>query len=371
VDLGWQPEDVVSVTLSPPMPRELRRPWFRYVEWSDRLTRRLEAAPGVARAAITTQVPLAPQAYPATIARGRGKASADPARWPAFRHHVTDGYFDTMRLEVVEGRAFDRTDRFTEPQVNGIERLERGAVIVSESTARALWPGQPAAGQALWFADGDSTVSWREVVGVVADIHFQSVGETPGLHLFVPWTQTATGNPKLVVRTRGDAAAAIPLIRRIIEDVEPGTRITGVAPLEALFATATAQPRFTTQLVAAFGSLALLLAAVGIYGTLSYLVSARRREIGIRLALGARPAAIMSTVLRRGVVPALGGALVGLAAATAIARVFRALLFHIEPADPLSIAAAAAVLALVVSTAALVPARRAARVDPTVALRSE
>jgi ABC-type antimicrobial peptide transport system permease subunit len=161
------------------------------------------------------------------------------------------------------------------------------------------------------------------------------------------------------------------LIRSIVEEVEPGTRISGIAPLETLFARATAQPRFTTGLVGAFGSLALVLAAVGIYGTLSYLVTARRREIGIRLALGARPSAIMSTVLRRGVVPALGGALVGLAAAIAIARVFRALLFDVEPLDPVSIAGSAAVLALVAVTAALVPAQRASRVDPTIALRSE
>ena len=371
VDMGWQPEGVVSVTLWPPMPRELTRPWFRYIEWSDRLVARLEATPGVTRAAITTQIPLGPQPFPSTIARGRGKASPDATRWPAFRHNVTDGYFDTMRMRVVAGRTFERIDRFTEPQANGVEKVEHGVVVVSESTANTLWPGQSPIGQALWFADGDSTVGWREVIGVVADINFEAVGETPGLHLFVPWTQFATGNPRLVVKTSGDAAAAIPLIRRIVDEVEPGTRIAGIAPLETLFSTATAQPRLTTRLVGAFGSLALVLAAVGIYGTLSYLVSTRRREIGIRLALGARPSAIMASVLRRGVAPALGGALAGLGAAVAIARVFRALLFHVEPVDPFSVAAGAAVLALVAVTAALIPALRAARVDPTTALRSE
>ena len=370
VDLGWQPHGMVSVTLSPPMPRELRRPWFRYVEWSDRLIARLEASPGIGRAAVTTQVPLSPQPFPSTVARGRGRASGESARWPVINHNVTDGYFEAMQIRLLAGRTFNRSDRFPEAVVNGLERVERGGVVVSETTARTLWPNGEAVGQSLWFADNVDNVTWREVVGVVSDIHFQSVGEAPGLHVFVPWTQLATGRPRLLVKTT-EGATSVALIREVIEQVEPGTRIESVAPMEALFHTVTAQPRYTSHLVAGFGTLALILAAVGIYGTLSYLVTTRRRELGVRLALGATPSQVMSTMLRRGVVPALAGGVIGLAAAVAVARVFRAVLFEVEPIDPLSVAGGATVLAVVAVAAALLPARRAARLDPTAALRSE
>ena len=370
VDLGWQPNGILSMKVSPPILRAERRPWFRYVEWSDRLVARLESTPGIERAAITTQVPLAPQPYPSVVARGRGKAGGDEGRWPAIRHNVTDGYFDTMLVPLLAGRTFNASDRLSATDLNGPGTVERGVAIVSESAARTLWPGESAIGKILWLPDIDR-VTWREVVGVVADIQFQSVGESPGLHVFVPWTQFSTGNPRLLVRASGDAAAASALVRRVVDDVERGTLIEAIAPLDVLYDAATAQPRFTTQLVAGFGSLALLLAAVGIYGTLSYLVSTRRREIGIRLALGATPSAIMSTVMRRGVAPALAGGLAGLAAAVGVARVFRALLFGIEPIDPISVAAGGTLLALVAAAAAFLPAWRASSVNPSTALRSE
>ena len=369
VDLGWQPSGMLSMKLSPPILRAERRPWFRYVEWSDRLVTRLESTPGIERAAITTQVPLAPP-YPSVVARGRGKAGGDESRWPAIRHNVTDGYFDTMRVHLLAGRTFNALDRLSARDLNGPGTVERGVAIITTSAAQTLWPGESAIGKILWLPDIDR-VTWREVVGVVADIQFQSVGESPGLHVFVPWTQFSTGNPRLLVRASGDAAASSALVRRIVDDVERGTLIEAVAPLDVLYDAATAQPRFTTQLVAGFGTLALLLAAVGIYGTLSYLVSTRRREIGIRLALGATPSAIMSTVMRRGVAPALAGGLAGLAAAIGVARVFRALLFGIEPIDPISVLAGGALLTLVAAAAAFLPAWRASSVNPSTALRSE
>jgi putative ABC transport system permease protein len=370
LDPGWDATGVLSMTVNPPMPRELGRPWYRYVEWSDRLVQRLEATPGIARAAITTQVPLSPDPYASTIARGRGKAAGDIARWPGVAHHVTDGYFDTMGIRVVSGRRFGDSDRFTEGQLNYTDKADRGVAMVTESTARALWPGQPAIGQSMWLPDIDNT-PWREVVGVVEDIQFHAVGEAPALHVFVPWTQASTGRPRLVARASVDAAAITPTVRAVVESVEPGTRIDAVTTLDALVSRATAQPRFTTRLVAAFGGLALLLAAVGIYGTLSYVVGSRTREIGIRLALGASRGAIMSNIVRRGVVPALAGGLLGLAIAVAVARVFRALLFGVDPVDPASIAGGAAVLIAVALAASAGPAYRAARVDPVRALRTD
>jgi ABC-type antimicrobial peptide transport system permease subunit len=185
------------------------------------------------------------------------------------------------------------------------------------------------------------------------------------------WTQQATGRPRLVVRTTGDAATIVPIVGDVVQSAEPGTRVEQLATLDALVARATAQPRFTSRLVAAFGALALLLAAVGIYGTLSYVVGARTREIGIRLALGAPRAAIVSDMMWRGFAPAAAGGAIGLAVAAALARTFRALLFGIEPIDAASLAGGGVLLLAVALAAALGPARRASRVDPAVALRTD
>ena len=371
LDLGWRPAGVLTLSAAPPMPRELRRPWYRFVEWSDRLVQRLEATPGIARAAVTTQVPLGPESFPSTIARGRGKAANDAARWPGVKHQVTDGYFDAMGMRLVAGRLFGQEDRFTEPQVNQTERVERGIAIVTETTARLLWPGQSALGQTLWLPDIDN-VTWREVVGVVADIQFHAVGEAPSAHVFVPWTQNTSGRPRLIVRAAaGDAAALTAAVRNVVESVQPGTRVDRVATLEALVSYATAQPRFTSRLVSAFGSLALMLAAVGIYGTLAFVAGARAREIGIRIALGATSRDIMTRMLSHGLLPAAAGGLAGLGVAIAAARAFRSLLFGIEPVDAASLAAGAGLLAAVAVLAALGPARRATRIDPALTLRAE
>lgn len=372
-DLGWRPDGVLSLTVSPPIPRELRRPWYYYVEWSDRLVRQLEATPGIRRAAVTTQIPLAPDPFPSTLARGRGKAANDTARWPGIKHQVTDGYFETIGMRLVAGRLFASEDRFTAAEVNSMDKVERGVAIVSETTARLLWPGQSALGQAFWLPDIDN-VAWREVIGVVSDIQFHAVGETPGAHVFVPWTQNTSGRPRLIVRAasaKPDAAALTAPVRSVVESVAPGTRVDQVATLDGLVSRATAQPRFTTSLVSAFGVVALVLAAVGIYGTLSFVAGARAREIGIRIALGATSRHIMTRMLSRGLLPAAIGGVAGLAVAIALARAFRALLFGIEPVDASSLALGAALLLAVSVAAALGPARRAARVDPIVVLRSE
>lgn len=366
VDLGWSPSRIVSLRASPPMPREQRRPWYLYVEWSDRLIAALESTPGIERAAITTQIPLSSQTYPSLLARGRGKDARDGARWSGVSHSVTDGYFDTMGIGVLSGRTFGRDDRFSEKQHLGDAPREKGVAIVTESAARLLWPGRSPLGEALWLPNID-TVPWREVIGVVEDIQFYAVGEQPIPHVFVPWTQFPTGGPRLVVK----GTASIAAVREVVQSVHRRTFVEQIASLDSLVSRATAQPRFTTGLVSAFAALALLLAAVGIYGTLSYVVGARTREIGIRLALGASRGAIVTTVVRHGVIPAVAGGAIGLAAAVALVRTFRALLFGIEPVDPGSFAGGAALLLLVALAAALGPALRASRVDPASALRTD
>ena len=242
--------------------------------------------------------------------------------------------------------------------------------MVSQSAAQAMWPDRSAIGQVLWLPDIDR-VAWREVVGVVEDIQFHAIGEQPALHVFVPWTQLPSQRPRLLVKASGDAAAIAPVVRSVAQQLSIASNFDQVLPLDSLVSRATAQPRFTSRVVAAFGLLALVLAGVGIYGTLSFMVGTRRREIGIRMALGASRERVLKTVLWRGLAPAAAGALVGGAAAVALARTFRALLFNVTSLDPLSLGGAVAVLLVVATAAALGPASAAARTDPALSLRAE
>jgi putative ABC transport system permease protein len=373
LDLGWDGRGVISVDAEPTLPPELRRPWYARVEWADRVIERLEATPGIGRAAIGTELPLGAPPFTSTLARGRGASAGDDARWPAVEHKVTDGYFDVMGIRLVAGRPFGPDDRFTEAQMTAGAPVGTGAAIVTEETARTLWPGESSVGRALWLPDIDYRVTWREVVGVIEDVQFRAVGEPPGLHVFLPWTQDSASARVYVMAkaSAGDADAVAATARDVVRRVEPGAAVDAVRSLESLVERATAQPRFTSRLVAAFGALALILAAVGIYGTLAYLVGARTREIGIRLALGAPRRGIVSSVMRRGLAPALAGGVLGLAAALALARAFSSLLFDVEPMDLPSIAAGGAALIVVAIAAAAGPARRAGRVNPVEALKTE
>jgi putative ABC transport system permease protein len=370
VDLGWEAGNVLSFQITPSVSAGPPAP--ARVEWADRLIGQLEATPGVSRAAVATHIPLSPAPYGATLARGRREVSTDE-RWPAVAHRVTDGYFEVMGMRLVAGRTFDASDRFSASQLNRDRGTPIvGSAIVTEETARTLWPGGSALGEIFWLPPGwTGSISYR-VVGVVEDIQFYAVGEHPALHAFVPWTQeNAWAAPHLLVKATRPAMPLVSSVRDVIRSVAPGTEINEVLPLEVAVARATAQPRFSTRLVMAFGTLALALAAVGIYGTLSYLVSARTREIGIRLALGASHRRVLSNVVWRGLAPAIGGGSAGIALALVVAQGFRSLFFMVEPVDLPSVATGALVLVVVTLVAATGPALRAAHIDPVRVLRTD
>jgi ABC-type antimicrobial peptide transport system permease subunit len=220
----------------------------------------------------------------------------------------------------------------------------------------------------VWLPDlGNSS---NEVVGVVEDLKFASIDEQ-ALHVFVPWTQRTTGGPFLLVKGTDDAPSIAPVVRRVIDSVEARTGIDRIAPLETLVSGATARQRFTARTVASFALLALTLAAIGVFGTLSYTVGARTREIAIRLSLGASRRVVVPDVLRGGFVPVLAGGLLGMAGAGALARTFETLLFQVEPLDMPSFVVGGLLLTMAAFAAALAPAIRVLRVDPVTALRAE
>jgi hypothetical protein len=245
-----------------------------------------------------------------------------------------------------------------------------GVAIVSESVARELWPGRSAIGQSIRLPDFDDA-AWRDVVGLVEDMQFYTIGEQPALHVFVPWTQAPTQRPRLVVRAEGNAADVVPVVRGVVQSVVSGTTVDRLVLQDDLVRRATAQPRFTSALMATFAGLALGLAAVGIYGTLAFVVASRRRELGIRTALGARPWQAMTHVMALGLVPIVAGVVAGLGLAAGVVGLFRSAVEGLSPISPLAAAAASAVVLAVSVAAALGPARRAASIDPLAELRGD
>jgi predicted permease len=264
-DLGWQPEGVLSLHVYPRAAFLTPAPSLPFQDWAQRVVARLEAIPGIARAAVTSVTPFSSYDHPAEIARG-ATALADEPRWPIGLHVVSQGYFDALGIRLIRGRAFRHEDRWNEDVLEGRSRPGPGVAIVTESVARTLWPGQEALGQQI-RVPGNDTTPFREVVGVVADVQFTAVGAAPALHVFFHWPQARHFNPSLVVRAVDDAAAITPAVRAALLAEDPGTGIDRVSVVDTLVDRALAPARLTTMVIAALGGLALLLAAVGVYGS--------------------------------------------------------------------------------------------------------
>jgi ABC-type antimicrobial peptide transport system permease subunit len=244
--------------------------------------------------------------------------------------------------------------------------------LISEAAARRYWPGANPLAQrirlSVGWPEGDD---WLEVVGVVGDVRFGDLraAATPGVYLALP--QFSYGANYLVTQVAGDPAAGISAMRSVLRELDPQLPLWDPAPMRRHVGRATARERFSMVLLGAFGLLALVLAAVGIYGLIAQAVVGRTREIGVRIALGARPGAVLALVFRQGLAIVGPGLALGIAGALAATRVLRTQLYDVSPADPAALLSAAAFLLVVAAGATWFPARRAARVDPMEALRHE
>lgn len=332
---------------------------------------RVAALPGVQAAALTTLPPLMESGSRPIGIAGR-PAPRDPRDWPqAAVQRVSASYADVIGLRLLTGRFFTERDAAGSPR----------AAVVSESFAREAFGGEPAVGQRLFApflpVAGDAE-TW-EVVGVVGDVDAPSRADSPFrsaagdvyLSLLQPGMDAGwfpMPPPRVVVRTAGDPRAVVPFLREALADIYPGALVDTTA-LDAMLSARAAQSRFHVVCAGTFGAAALLLAAFGLYGVLGFMVSQRRREIGIRMALGAGSRAVLGLVLARGGLLVGAGVLVGLPAAAAAARVLESILFGVRPADPPTLAAVTTVLLAVGLIACWLPARRAARIDPMDVLR--
>jgi putative ABC transport system permease protein len=285
---------------------------------------------------------------------------------------VTSGYFTALGTPLLRGRNFADTDRWTDDQLNAPAVSATGVVIVNQAFASRYFAAQDPIGRTLVLYDDQAFGGLRTIVGVVADVRAHAVGEAAAPAVFVPHAQHPdVFLPSLIVRSSLPPEALAAALRARIANYDPQLLVQRIRPMDEVVAGALSRPRFNLLLVGSFAVLGLLLAAVGIYGVVSFLVAQRTREIGIRMALGARASHVVSLMMIEGMIPVLLGGLAGMAAGVLVTRALRSLLFGVTPLDPISVTAAPLILAIVALLACYLPARHAAHVDPLVALRDE
>ncbi|HKN66502.1 MAG TPA: FtsX-like permease family protein, partial [Gemmatimonadaceae bacterium] len=357
---GYRTDHAITMQLTAPIARY--RTTADAEAMYDRVLVALRAERGVEDAAFTTLLPPQWSEYRSRIfVEGeRRPTRSDPARSPRSQM-VTPTYFTTMAIPLLSGRTFTVHDDSTSPSV----------IVVSESMARTYWPGASPLGKRVGCACNDTTMS--TVIGVVGDVRFNpNVGAATAPTYYVPVAQAHPWRTmSLVVRTMEEPTTMTPRIERAIANVAPTVAPGSVFTLEHLHDTSLSPQRLTSEMMAAFALVALLLAAIGIHGVMSYTVAQRTHEIGVRTALGAQSSDIVSGVMGGAARYVLIGIAIGIVGAVLMTRTLAHLLTELSPNDPVAFGAAAAVLALAAVAGSYLPARRAMRVDPAIALRRD
>ena len=354
--LGFEPSGLMTFQLAPPIsayPLDGKAPLFYRT-----LVESLESAPGVRAAAVSSGIPFGVGNYTRTPMTTTG-ASVLPADTlvPIDWRIVSPGYFKTMKIPLIRGRAFTDADGGPAPSV----------MIVSQATARKFWGDADPIGRTL-HRNGDSrTIA---VVGVVGDVRSTALNqEYPAL--YYPSASRVWPLMDVVVRTDGSPESLLPVLRQKVHDLDAGLALANVRTMEGWVSNTAAQPRLNATLLGVFAAVALVIAAIGIYGVLAYSVNQRTREIGLRIALGAQRSRVLGLIVGEGMTVGVVGIGAGLAAGLALTRAVASLVYGVPPNDPATFVGVAVVLGMVALAACAIPARRAARVDPMVALRDE
>lgn len=360
VKAGFNPSGVTTALLALP-------PTVSYDGARDfwiRLEARLDALPGVEAGALTTGLPpVQPQRHMDTQIEGFVATSEAPLQNVEHYRVVSKKYFDTLRIRMVEGRLFDDRDDTGAPKV----------AIVNQTMARTFWNNDSPIGRRV---QPSLTQDWYTVVGVVDDVKNSGLDQPAGSELYLPYLQAPQGGDFLqaafvVARSRSNPAAVLGAVRREVGEIDPSLPLSLVRTMDEVVSAAQARPRFLTLLLTLFASVALILASIGIYGVIAYSVAQRTRELGLRVALGAQAANVLTLVLRRAVLLIACGIVIGLAGALALTRFLSGLLFGVTATDPITFVTVALVLGAVAMVASYLPARHATKVDPMVALRTE
>ena len=365
VDPGFEPRGLLAVRVSGDSQR-----YRRQQDLVRTLLERIGALPGVESAGATGTRPIQDKVGNTWPFELEGQSQDESRLNPQVNlEDVTPGYFPAMRIRLLQGRTFTESD----------DQQTTGVVVVSRTMAERCWPGQDAIGKrlriplpgtpyngALDAAGRDD--AWLTVIGVVGEARHREL-QAPRYDMYMSYLQTNHGLSHLMVRTKGDPASAIPAVRSAIRSVDRGLIVDDVATMDEVVSAALGGARFAMQLLSGFALAALLLAAIGTYGVMAFVVGRRTREVGIRMALGAQARDVLLLVVRQGMAPVVIGVLAGLAGSLALGRGLRGLLYAVQPHDPGTLGLAAAALMAAGIVACFLPARLAARVDPAVALR--
>jgi predicted permease len=352
VERGYNPQNVLTFQAAP-----LGGSRAEGQAFADRLVERLAAVPGVTAAGYSNNLPLIQQGFMRDVSpRPLPPGVRAPRPYPSL-HAVSPGFVEAMRLQVVQGHTFSAG-----------ERARREALVTRTFANSGFFDG-PALGRQIY----QGTNSW-EVVGIVEDVYQFQLDQPPGSEMFIIDFITAPpgfGGTYFAVRTPGSPMAISAEVRSIVRQIDPAATVDNIATMEQIVSNAVSGPRLYAVVLGIFAAVAVVLAAIGIYGVLAFVVTHRTREIGIRMALGARPAAVVSLVVRQSAVQIVIGVAAGIAGAALLSRYLEGLLFGVTPLDRLTYGVAGATFALVALIAAYGPARRATQVDPLVALRAE
>jgi putative ABC transport system permease protein len=366
VEPGFNPSGLVTMNLS--LAQAVYPQPTQVVAFYRSLRDRVAELPGVESTALMTGLPPNRPINANDIEfEGMTKQPDGPIWNVDYWQIVADRYFETMQIPLVEGRYF------TEGDGEGATPV----AIVNKAMAEKFWPGQSPIGRRVRATPGPNS-KWLTVVGIVGDVKQQGLDAAVGTELYMPMRQMPESNGfmpramQIAVRSASaDPLALVPSIRKAIADLDPTLPVAGVRTMDEVFQRSVSRPRFLLTLLVAFALVALALAAVGIYGVLSYSVAQRTNEIGVRMALGASRSDVLRMVVRQGMRLALAGVVVGGVAAFGAAQLLRSLLFGVSPADPATFIAVAIILGFAAFAACAIPAQRATRVDPTTALRYE
>jgi putative ABC transport system permease protein len=365
VDSGFDRNNLVTFGLVIPpasYPENARR-----VAFFQQLNDRLSAIPGVTAVAAMSGLPPFRQVNANdTDFEGLTQEPGGPAHNVDYYQATTIDYVRTMGIPVVEGRAFSPGDVGTAPPV----------MLVNQALVKRFYPNETVIGRRIRPGGAPDSV-WFTVIGVLKDVKQGGLAEDTGTELYIPyeqtgiWTSFSNTNMNVVIRSTLPLASLAPSIRQAVAAMDPSLPIVNLRTMEEVFSQSVASPRFIAQLLGVFAALALVLAAIGTYGILSYAVTERRQEIGIRMALGADRGSVLGMILAQGMKVTMIGLVVGIVGSLLLTRFVSTLLFNVEPTDPATFIGVAIVITLVAAGACIIPARRATRVDPMVVLRDE
>jgi predicted permease len=357
VDAGFRAEGVLSLRVQPSGERYSTNQ--KRIDYINTLLARLAGLPGVVSTGLIHHLPLAGYAWYADIdLEGRPRAAGEAVLRSGWR--VIEGdYFRTMGIPLLRGRAFTAADT----------REATPVVIVNEAFARSAWPGEDPIGKRFLAGNATRGTGAVTVVGVVGGVRHISLDASPEPELYRPHAQSPMGAVSVVMRTRGEPLALAGLARQTIQAMDADVPISDVRSLEQVMSASVARPRLIMSLLLVFAGVGVVLGAVGVYGVIAYAVGERRREIGVRIALGAEPRRVAGSVVVHGLRYAVIGVAIGLAGSLAVTRVMRTLVFGVSTTDPATFVALSVFLIIVAALASYLPARQAARTDPMVALR--